>query len=491
MAKEGTFEALFFGLGADGTVGANKNSIKIIGDHTDKYVQAYFDYDSKKSGGLTCSHLRFGKSPITSTYLISKADFVACHNPSYVNKYNMVQELVDGGTFLLNCSWDMEGLEKHLPGQVKAFIANHNIKFYTIDGIKIGKEIGLGNRINTVLQSAFFSLAKLIPEEEVMKLMKDAATRSYAKKGDDIVKMNHDAIDAGAQQVVKVEVPESWKNAVDEDLTVAFDGNGDLIDYVNNVLVPVNSFKGMQLPVSTFEKYVTGQVPLGSSAFEKRGIAIDVPVWKPENCIQCGICSYVCPHATIRAFLPTDEEVAKTITRNSIFDIVEKKEESQRKSVTEIVKELLATGNAVRYNNLSIEKITIGDIIPSSIPNGRPNTRIYLRLGDNVLGEVNELNELGNTERVIKGTDFISTSTFGINLAVGEDRFLRIFSTEIVFYPQKRLFFGQFVLISSLLSPKLPVFRTARSRLFSFIPKTARFSDKSVSRATTKTTPRR
>ena len=215
---EGTINCKFWGLGADGTVGANKNSIKIIGDNTDMYAQAYFDYDSKKSGGVTMSHLRFGKKPIKSTYLIHKANFVACHNPSYVHKYNMVQELVDGGTFLLNCPWDMEGLEKHLPGQVKAFIANHDIKFYTIDGIKIGKEIGLGGRINTVLQSAFFKLASIIPEEEAIDLMKAAAKATYGKKGDKIVQMNYDAIDAGAKQVVAIEVPESWKNCEDEGL---------------------------------------------------------------------------------------------------------------------------------------------------------------------------------------------------------------------------------------------------------------------------------
>lgn len=214
---EGTINCKFWGLGADGTVGANKNSIKIIGDNTDMYAQAYFDYDSKKSGGVTMSHLRFGKSPIKSTYLIRQANFVACHNPSYVNKYNMVQELVDGGTFLLNCPWDMEGLEKHLPGQVKAFIANHNIKLYTIDGIKIGKEIGLGGRINTVLQSAFFKLAAIIPEEEAIDLMKAAAKATYGRKGDKIVQMNYDAIDAGAKQVVEIAVPESWKDCADED----------------------------------------------------------------------------------------------------------------------------------------------------------------------------------------------------------------------------------------------------------------------------------
>ena len=298
----------FWGLGADGTVGANKNSVKIIGDHTDMNVQAYFDYDSKKSGGLTVSHLRFGNAKITSTYLINKADFVACHKASYIRQYNMVEDVKPGGVFLLNCSWNAEELEEHLPGQVKKYIADNNIQFYTIDGVKIGKEIGLGNRINTVLQSAFFKLSKILPEEDAIKYMKDAATASYSKKGDAIVKMNHDAIDAGAQQIVKVEVPESWKNAQSEDLSVKHDGEGKLIDYVNDVLVPINQFRGMQLPVSTFEAYQTGEVPLGSSAFEKRGIAIDVPVWNNETCIECGNCSYVCPHACIRPFVLDEAE---------------------------------------------------------------------------------------------------------------------------------------------------------------------------------------
>ncbi len=299
----------FWGLGADGTVGANKNSVKIIGDHTDMNVQAYFDYDSKKSGGLTVSHLRFGNPKITSTYLINKADFVACHKASYIRQYDMVSDVKPGGVFLLNCSWNAEELEEHLPGQVKRYIAENNIQFYTIDGVKIGKEIGLGNRINTVLQSAFFKLADIIPADDAIQYMKDAATASYSKKGDALVKMNHDAIDAGAKEIVKINVPDSWKNAVDEDLTIKHEGEGAVIDYVNNVLVPVNSFKGMQLPVSTFEPYVTGQVPLGSSAYEKRGIAIDVPEWKPEVCIQCGLCSYVCPHACIRPVVLTEDEI--------------------------------------------------------------------------------------------------------------------------------------------------------------------------------------
>ena len=308
----GTINCKFWGLGADGTVGANKNSIKIIGDNTDMYAQAYFDYDSKKSGGVTMSHLRFGKSPIKSTYLIHKANFVACHNPSYVRKYNMVQELVDGGTFLLNCPWDMEGLEKHLPGQVKKFIADHNIKFYVIDGIKIGKEIGLGGRINTVLQSAFFKLANIIPEEQAIELMKAAAKATYGRKGDAIVQMNYDAIDAGAKQVVEITVPESWKNAEDEDIIAkAVTGKRqDVVDFVNNIQHAVNAQEGNNLPVSAFKDYVDGTTPSGAAAFEKRGIAVDIPVWNPENCIQCNRCSYVCPPAVIRPVAMTEEEAA-------------------------------------------------------------------------------------------------------------------------------------------------------------------------------------
>ena len=321
---EGTINCKFWGLGADGTVGANKNSIKIIGDNTDMYAQAYFDYDSKKSGGVTMSHLRFGKKPIKSTYLIHKANFVACHNPSYVNKYNMVQELVDGGTFLLNCSWDMEGLEKHLPGQVKAFIADHNIKFYTIDGIKIGKEIGLGGRINTVLQSAFFKLANIIPEEEAIDLMKKAAKATYGKKGDKIVQMNYDAIDAGAKQVVEIEVPESWKSCEDEGLFTpeVKGGKDDVVAFVKNIQSKVNAQEGNTLPVSTFTDYADGSTPSGSAAYEKRGIAVDIPVWQSENCIQCNRCAYVCPHAVIRPVALTEDELAKAPEGTKAIDMI-------------------------------------------------------------------------------------------------------------------------------------------------------------------------
>ena len=309
---EGTTNCKFWGLGADGTVGANKNSIKIIGDNTDMYAQAYFDYDSKKSGGVTISHLRFGHTPIRSTYLISQANFVACHCTAYIYKYNMVQDLVPGGTFLFNTQWSVDELDEKLPGQVKKYIAENNINFYIIDGVKIGKEIGLGNRINTVLQSAFFSLTKLIPEEEVIKLMKDAATKSYAKKGDDVVKMNHDAIDAGATAYVKVDVPESWKNCTEDDLTKEVSGGrADAVDFVKNIQDKVNAQLGNTIPVSVVKNYVDGTTPSGSSAYEKRGIAVNVPVWNPDNCIQCNFCSYVCPHAVIRPVAMTEDEAAK------------------------------------------------------------------------------------------------------------------------------------------------------------------------------------
>ena len=313
-APDGTTACKFWGLGADGTVGANKNSIKIIGDHTDLYAQAYFAYDSKKSGGVTVSHLRFGKTPIKSTYLINQADFVACHNESYMNKYNIVNDIKPGGTFLLNCQWDEKELDKHLPGQVKRYIAENNIKFYTINGVKIGKEIGLGNRINTVLQSAFFKLANIIPIDDAIKYMKDAATASYSKKGEAIVKMNHDAIDAGCQQVVEVKVPAAWKKAKDTKMGmdhVKVPGNKTLQDFVNSIQIPCNAQEGDKLPVSTFVGMADGTFPQGSAAFEKRGIAVDVPAWNNENCIQCNFCSYVCPHAVIRPVIMTDAELKK------------------------------------------------------------------------------------------------------------------------------------------------------------------------------------
>ncbi|MEE8705869.1 MAG: pyruvate:ferredoxin (flavodoxin) oxidoreductase, partial [Oscillospiraceae bacterium] len=306
---KGTHSCKFWGLGADGTVGANKNSIKIIGDHTDMYAQGYFAYDSKKSGGLTVSHLRFGDRPIKSTYYISKADFVACHKSSYVTDYDMVEDLKDGGSFLLNCQWSDEELDKELPGKMKKFIADHNINFYTINGVKLGKEIGLGNRINTILQSAFFSIAKIIPEEKAIEYMKAAAEHSYAKKGQKIVDMNFAAIDRGAKEYHKVNVPESWKNCTDDQkVSVATEGNPDTVNYVNNVLKPINRYQGNKLPVSAFKDMADGTAPAGSSAYEKRGIAVDVPEWNPDNCIQCNFCSYVCPHACIRPAAMTEAE---------------------------------------------------------------------------------------------------------------------------------------------------------------------------------------
>ncbi|SCW30064.1 pyruvate-ferredoxin/flavodoxin oxidoreductase [Lachnospiraceae bacterium C10] len=308
---EGTTNCKFWGLGADGTVGANKNSIKIIGDNTDMFAQAYFDYDSKKSGGVTISHLRFGHTPIRSTYLISQANFVACHCTAYIYKYNMVQDLVPGGTFLFNTQWSVDELDEKLPGQVKRYIAENNINFYIIDGVKIGKEIGLGKRINTVLQSAFFSLTKLIPEEQVLQLMKDAATKSYAAKGDDIVKMNHDAIDAGATAYVKVEVPESWKNAEDMDFAQEISGDReDAVAFVKDIQQKVNGQTGNTIPVSVVKKYADGVTPSGTAAFEKRGVATDVPTWNVDKCIQCNQCSYVCPHAAIRPVAMTEAEAA-------------------------------------------------------------------------------------------------------------------------------------------------------------------------------------
>ena len=308
---KGTHSCKFWGLGADGTVGANKNSIKIIGDNTDMYAQGYFAYDSKKSGGLTVSHLRFGKTPIKSTYYISKADFVACHNPSYVDKYDIVDDLKEGGSFLLNCPWDTEELSERLPGKMKKILVERHINFYTIDGIKIGKEIGLGGRINTVLQSAFFKIADIIPADKAKELMKAAAKKSYMKKGQAIVDMNYAAIDRGMEDLKKVEIPADWANAVDNSVADKAEGNGALVEYVNEILKPVNAYKGNKLPVSTFMDHVDGTAPNGSAAYEKRGIAVDVPEWNPENCIQCNRCAIVCPHAVIRPVAMTADELAK------------------------------------------------------------------------------------------------------------------------------------------------------------------------------------
>ena len=309
---EGTTCCKFWGLGSDGTVGANKNSIKIIGDHTDMYAQAYFAYDSKKSGGVTISHLRFGKSPIKSTYFVNKANFVACHNPSYIDKYNMVQDVIPGGSFLLNCQWTVDELDEKLPAPVKAYIAKNNINFYIINAIKVAKEIGLGNKTNTVLQSAFFSIANIIPADQAIDYMKKAAYKSFAKKGDDIVNMNYAAIERGAGEVVKVDVPASWADCEGGLPDVkAVSERKDLESFINNIQTPCNAQRGDELPVSTFTSMPDGTFPQGSAAFEKRGIAVDVPEWIPENCIQCNQCSIVCPHAVIRPVIMTDEEASK------------------------------------------------------------------------------------------------------------------------------------------------------------------------------------
>ena len=308
----GNKSCMFWGLGSDGTVGANKNSIKIIGDHTDLYVQGYFAYDSKKSGGVTVSHLRFGKSPIKSTYYISRADFVACHNPSYVNKYDMVSVLKKGGKFLLNCGWKLDEIEKHLPGEVKRYIAENEIELYTIDGISIAREIGLGGKINTILQAAFFKISEIIPVEDAEKYMKEAVVATYGKKGDAVINMNFAAIERGMKDFVKVDYPaEAWKKAEGSIPVPEAEGNDkELVDFVNSVLVPASAQKGDKLPVSVFSGREDGTFPAGTAAFEKRGIAVDVPRWLPENCIQCNMCSYVCPHAVIRPVVMSDEELA-------------------------------------------------------------------------------------------------------------------------------------------------------------------------------------
>ncbi len=310
-AAEGTIECKFWGLGGDGTVGANKNSIKIIGDHTDKYVQAYFQYDSKKTGGVTVSHLRFGDSPIRSPYYVNKADFVACHNPSYITKgFRIVQDVKPGGAFLINCQWSLEELEHHLNAEAKRYIATNDIQLYLINAIDLAVQVGMGKRTNTILQSAFFTLSGVLPQEEAIGYMKDAATKSYMKKGQEIVDANHKAIDAGATAFVKVDVPANWADAVDEPANAAHEGRAELVKQVVNVMEPVGRMDGDRLPVSAFVDYVDGQWQQGASAYEKRGVAVQVPTWNAEECIQCNQCAFVCPHATLRPFVLTDEEVA-------------------------------------------------------------------------------------------------------------------------------------------------------------------------------------
>ena len=321
-AAEGTIECKFWGLGGDGTVGANKNSIKIIGDHTDKYVQAYFQYDSKKTGGVTISHLRFGDKPIRSPYYINKADFVACHNPSYVIKgFKMVQDVKPGGVYMINCQWDFDELNHHMDAASKRYIARNNIQLYTIDAIDLAIEIGMGKRNNTILQSAFFSLAKVMPEEEAITYMKEKAKASYLKKGQDVVDMNYKAIDLGATAYKKIDVPADWANAVDTKEPKQLKGKPELVKMVKEILEPVGKMDGDSLPVSAFVDHVDGQFELGAAAYEKRGVAVSVPTWDAEKCIQCNQCAYVCPHATIRPFALTADEAAKAPEAAKIVDV--------------------------------------------------------------------------------------------------------------------------------------------------------------------------
>jgi len=308
VLPKGTKSLKFWGLGSDGTVGANKNSIKIIGDNTNKYVQGYFEYDTKKSGGVTRSHLRFGDEPIIGSYLVTQADFVACHNQSYIDKYDIVQDIRPGGTFLLNTLWTPEELEEHLPSKVKRYLAENDIQFYTIDAISICKEIGLGKRTNAVLQAAFFKLADIIPIDDAVRYMKDAVDVTYGHKGDKIVSMNHEAIDAGINGVVKIDIPESWKTLVDDEPE---EDKRKLPDFIKNIVEPIDSLHGDDLPVSAFKGMEDGTVPLATSRFEKRGTAVDIPVWNPDKCIQCNQCAFVCPHAAIRPFLLNHEETAE------------------------------------------------------------------------------------------------------------------------------------------------------------------------------------
>ena len=310
-AAKGTIECKFWGLGGDGTVGANKNSIKIIGDHTDKYVQAYFQYDSKKTGGVTISHLRFGDSPIKSSYYINKADFVACHNPSYIDKgFKIVQDVKPGGIFLINCQWKPEEVGNHLDAAAKKYIAENDIKLYIIDAIDLCAKIGMGKRTNTTLQSAFFSLAEVLPKADAIKYMKDAATKSYLKKGQDIVDMNHKAIDAGADALVRIDVPAEWKNPAADPAKAPLEGPEALVTQVKNILLPIDNMDGDSLPVSAFMPHVDGEWELGASAYEKRGVAVMVPEWDGTKCAQCNRCAFVCPHATIRPYLLDEAEMA-------------------------------------------------------------------------------------------------------------------------------------------------------------------------------------
>ncbi len=357
----GTTSCKFWGLGSDGTVGANKDSIKIIGDNTDKYAQGYFFYDSKKSGGITVSHLRFGDNPITSTYLINKANFVACHCPSYVTKYDMVQDLVPGGTFLLNCIWTPEELDKQLPAAMKRYIANNDINFYIINGIKIAEEVGLAGRASTILQSAFFTISGILPVDKAIELMKAKATAKFSKKGDAVVAANHQGIDRGSKEVIKVDVPESWKTAVDEEKELVVNTDRpEMKKFVKDILNPVDHQKGDKIPVSKFVDMADGVYPQGSSAFEKRGIAVDVPEWEPASCAQCNRCAMVCPHAVIRPVALTAEELAAAPANTKAVDLKVPKDSGLKYAI--IISTLDCTGCASCANVCPTKSLTMKPI---------------------------------------------------------------------------------------------------------------------------------
>ena len=357
----GTTSCKFWGLGSDGTVGANKDSIKIIGDNTEKYAQGYFFYDSKKSGGITVSHLRFGDSPITSTYLINKANFVACHCPSYVTKYDMVQDLVPGGTFLLNCIWTPEELDKELPASMKRYIANNDINFYIINGIKIAEEVGLRGRASTILQSAFFTISGILPVDQAIELMKAKATAKFSKKGDAVVAANHEGIDRGSKELIKVEVPESWKTAVDEDTEKEIKTDRpEMKKFVKEILSPVDHQKGDKIPVSTFVDMADGVFPQGSAAFEKRGIAVDVPEWEPTSCAQCNRCAMVCPHAVIRPVALTADELAAAPSNTKAVDLKVPKDSGLKYAL--IISTLDCTGCASCANVCPTKSLTMKPI---------------------------------------------------------------------------------------------------------------------------------
>lgn len=357
----GTTSCKFWGLGSDGTVGANKDSIKIIGDNTDKYAQGYFFYDSKKSGGITVSHLRFGDSPITSTYLINKANFVACHCPSYVTKYDMVQDLVPGGTFLLNCIWSPEELDEHLPASMKRYIANNDINFYIINGIKIAEEVGLAGRASTILQSAFFTISGILPVDKAIELMKAKATAKFSKKGDAVVAANHQGIDRGSKEVIKVDVPESWKTAVDEEKELVVNTDRpEMKKFVKDILDPVDHQKGDSIPVSKFVDMADGVYPQGSSAFEKRGIAVDVPEWEPTSCAQCNRCAMVCPHAVIRPVALTADELAAAPANTKAVDLKVPKDSGLKYAI--IISTLDCTGCASCANVCPTKSLTMKPI---------------------------------------------------------------------------------------------------------------------------------